>query len=135
MYPDTGGLETVGYGHLITEPDRTEEEPLNIGDTIETDRANQFFNNDVENSVDFVRSLVGDLPLSQDEFDAMVDLMFNVGPTVLNEQNSPSLNQAIQNGNYEEISNQLRYTIDSAGNQQPGLITRSEERRNLFRSE
>ena len=77
---------------------------------------------------------MGTLPLSQEEFDALVDLAFNVGAPNLNAFESPRLNAAIAAGNYGAIANELVYTFDSKGVRQQGLVDRSQRRQNIFRN-
>ena len=78
-----------------------------------------------------MRELVGDLPLYQHEFDALVDLVYNVGPGNVAEDESPRLNAAIQARDYDAIAAELNYT-HAAGQVARGLQFRSERRENMF---
>ncbi|HBY60155.1 MAG TPA: hypothetical protein DEH78_10055 [Solibacterales bacterium] len=127
VYKDSAGNPTVGHGHLVTSGDR-----LKIRDEITTIQADALFDADVPKSEEGVRAGVGELPLSQNEFNALTDLVFNVGPEVLTEKKSPNLMKAIAAGDYAGMSDQLKYTKDSAGVQQKGLVDRSENRKQLF---
>ena len=57
-----------------------------------------------------MRLLVGDLPLHQHEFDALLDLVYNVGLGNVSTSESPRLNMAIENKDYEAIAAELDYT-------------------------
>ncbi len=129
VYLDTADNPTVGTGHLVLPEDN-----LKVGDTISEERADELLRTDLKKAEGEVRELVGSrAQLSQPEFDALVDLEFNVGPTKLQPSRSPGLNAAIDAEDYPGISNQLRYTLDSNGVQQRGLVRRSERRQERFR--
>jgi GH24 family phage-related lysozyme (muramidase) len=125
---DTGGVLTVGHGHKVLPEDNLSE-----GDVLSQDRINAMFESDVIRAETGVRSLVGDTPLSQEEFDALVDLTFNVGIGTLAHE-SPKLNEAIQSGDYDRMGSELKYTLDAKKQQQPGLVTRSNRREQVFRN-
>jgi GH24 family phage-related lysozyme (muramidase) len=109
------------------------EDNLSEGDVLSQDRINAMFESDVIRAETGVRSLVGDTPLSQEEFDALVDLTFNVGIGTLAHE-SPKLNEAIQSGDYDRMGSELKYTLDAKKQQQPGLVTRSNRREQVFRN-
>ena len=79
-----------------------------------------------------VRNLVGELPVSQNEFDALVDLAYNVGGGQLSSENSPSLNQAVSAGDYKEMHKNLVYT-KAGGKVMSGLVDRSNKWQELFK--
>ncbi|HYD15799.1 MAG TPA: RHS repeat-associated core domain-containing protein [Hyphomicrobium sp.] len=120
VYTAPEGQQTVGIGHVVLPADR-----LAHGDRISEERVDQLFNQDLGIAESGVERLVGDLPVSQREFDALTDLVFNVGIDNLSESRSPGLNAAITAGDYDEIGNNLRYTRDANGRVQPGLAFRS----------
>ncbi|KLI64054.1 hypothetical protein AAV99_07395 [Aurantiacibacter marinus] len=126
VYADPVGKPTVGAGHLVQTSDG-----LSIGDAISYDQALQLLESDLEYAEAAVARLVGDLPLYQHEFDALVDLVFNVGEGNTSEQASPKLNAAIAAGDYAGIAAELAY--HSAGNAAPpGLVHRSDRRQAMF---
>lgn len=69
-YPDIKGIPTVGYGHTGPE--------VYIGMVITQLQAEQFLLNDIQHAVNCVNHLVT-VQLTQPEFDAVVDLVFNIG--------------------------------------------------------
>lgn len=128
VYKDSGGLPTVGVGHLVTPSDK-----LKVGERISEEKINDFYSADLRKAEAAAKNLAGNTQLSQDEFDALTDLTYNVGPGKLSRTNSPGLNKAIAAGDYEAIANQLRYTRDASGKSPTGLIIRNDERQKIFR--
>ena len=103
VYPDTAQNPTVGYGHLVVPADN-----LKLGDTISDEQGATFFSGDVLTSETAVRRGVGSLELSQNEFNALTDLAFNVGPGVFNAKTSPLLSAAIAAGDYAAMAEQVK---------------------------
>lgn len=126
VYRDVAGYPTVGIGHLVRP-----EDGLSVGDRVSEERILDFLDADIEGAELAARQLAGGLPLFQHEFDALVDLIFNVGPGNCSEDQSPALNAAIRAGDYEGIARELHYT-HAAGVQAKGLVYRSERRSNIF---
>ncbi|WP_325100113.1 lysozyme [Aurantiacibacter sediminis] len=126
VYRDVAGYPTVGVGHLVRPADN-----LKVGDTITYEQAIEFLENDIKHAEEAVKRLVGDLPLYQYEFDALVDLVYNVGEGNVSASESPKLNAAMKAGNYEAIASQLHYHT-AAGSKANGLVYRSERRQAIF---
>lgn len=122
------GAPTVGIGHKAQPGDNLRE-----GDRISRQRATQFFLDDVASAQRRARALLGDLPVTQNEFDAVVDMMFNVAPVALTPAKSPQLHAAVRARDHVEIGNQLRYTRDRSGGSPPGLVYRNDRRQNIYR--
>ncbi len=126
VYRDVAGYPTVGVGHLILPSDG-----LAMGDTISHDRALDLLEQDLRKAESGVRELLGDLEVNQHEFDALVDLVFNVGIGNVSPSESPRLNAAIDAGDYKAIADELEYT--TAGNKVArGLVYRSKRRTQIF---
>ena len=126
VYRDVAGYPTVGVGHLVLPEDN-----LKVGDRISYEKAIELLEQDLAKAEQGVRNLVGDLPLYQHEFDALVDLVYNVGEGNVSERKSPRLNAAINAGNYQAMADQLNYTT-AAGKVARGLEYRSERRQAIF---
>ncbi len=124
-----GGSATVGIGHKIQPRDNIRE-----GQTITFERARALFRQDVAKANAEVATWLSraGTPISQREFNALVDLVFNAGPGVLSENKSPALNRAMRARDYGRMSNELRYTHATNGRPAPGLVPRSDERRRIF---
>ncbi|WP_247710125.1 lysozyme [Qipengyuania xiapuensis] len=126
VYRDVAGYPTVGVGHLVRPADN-----LRVGDRISEQRVLEFLDADLETAEEGVRILVGDLPLYQHEFDALLDLVYNVGLGNVSERESPRLNAAIAAGDYEGIASELDYR-HAGGKVARGLEFRSERRAKIF---
>lgn len=126
VYRDVAGYPTVGVGHLILP-----EDDLQVGDRVDEAQVLQFLEHDLAKAEQGVRLLVGDLPLHQHEFDALLDLVYNVGLRNVSENESPRLNTAIESRDYEAIAAELDYT-HAGGKFARGLQFRSERRAKIF---
>ncbi|AWW75110.1 hypothetical protein CD351_11795 [Erythrobacter sp. KY5] len=126
VYRDVAGYPTVGVGHLVLPKDK-----LKVGDMISHERAITLLEQDLGKAEKGVRKLVGDLPVNQNEFDALVDLVFNVGIGTVGPDKSPKLNAAIEAGDYDKIAEELAYH-HAASRVAKGLVYRSERRTNIF---
>lgn len=126
VYRDVAGYPTVGVGHLVEPEDR-----LRVGDRVSEERVLAFLDADLAEAEAGVRQLVGDLPLHQHEFDALLDLVYNVGIGNVSPSESPRLNAAIDAGDYDAIAAELDYT-HAGGRFAKGLQYRSERRAQIF---
>lgn len=126
VYRDVAGYPTVGVGHLISPADG-----LKVGQRVGYDRIMRFLDKDIAIAEAGVRRLVGDLPLLQHEFDALVDLVFNVGEGNVSKHRSPNLNAAITGKDYQAIADELAYH-NAGGAVAKGLVYRSERRTQIF---
>ena len=126
VYRDVAGYPTVGVGHLIDAGDN-----LRVGDRVSEERVLEFLDGDLVEAEQGVRQLVGDLPLYQHEFDALVDLVYNVGLGNVMAGESPRLNAAIEARDYDAIAAELDYT-HAGGKFAKGLEYRSERRSKIF---
>ena len=68
-YQDQGGVPTIGYGHTFG---------VALGDTCTQEQAEEWLQEDIGAAVDVVNRFVK-VPLTQSEFDALVDFEFNLG--------------------------------------------------------
>jgi GH24 family phage-related lysozyme (muramidase) len=127
VHDDKFGNLTVGIGHKVLPSDNLTE-----GQVIGDEQVENLFSQDKSIAEGDVRTLVGDLRLSQNEFDALSDLTFNIGITnLMNKSKNPGLHSAIETGDYTAIGKQLMYT-KANGSPAGGLIRRSTTRTNLF---
>ena len=127
VYRDVAGYPTVGVGHLVRPGDG-----LRPGDRISDAQARAFLDADLRGAQAAARDLLGDLPVFQHEFDALVDLIYNVGSGNVSADESPRLNRAIAAGDYEAIAAELDYTY-AGGAYARGLDYRSQRRTQMFR--
>lgn len=128
VYRDVAGRLTVGIGHLVRPSDR-----LFPGEVVSHETILDLFEDDLAIAERAARRIAGDTPLYQHEFDALVDLVFNVGEGNLSADRSPRLNRAIATADYDAIADELHYT-SAGGAVAKGLVYRSERRANIFES-
>ncbi len=126
VYRDAAGYATVGVGHLV-QPD----DGLRVGDRIDEDTALELLDEDLEHAENVARDLVDDMPVNQYEFDALVDLVYNVGEGTVSERKSPALNAALDAHDYRAVAEELDYH-NAGGAKAGGLVIRSERRTNIF---
>ncbi|WP_324827062.1 lysozyme [Qipengyuania zhejiangensis] len=126
VYRDLAGYPTVGVGHLVDPSDG-----LRVGDRIDERQVYAFLKADLAEAERGVRTLVGRLPLHQHEFDALLDLVYNVGLGNVSADKSPRLNRAIDLGDFEAIAAELDYTY-AGGRFAKGLEYRSVRRSAIF---
>ena len=73
VYLDGNGYKTVGYGHKLTDDD-----DLDVGDTITQEDANQYLGDDLEDTQDAVSDLTA-VDLNDNQFSALVSFTYNEG--------------------------------------------------------
>lgn len=128
VYRDVAGYATVGVGHLVTPEDK-----LRVGDRVGREQILDFLEEDLAAAEAAVVRLVRATPVNQFEFDALVDLAYNVGEGNLSPTESPRLNAAIGARDYDAIADELGYH-HAAGKIANGLVHRSERRTQIFLS-
>jgi len=74
--PDSAGHDTIGYGHKLTKEDKAQG--TYTGKTLTKDEAEALLKEDLKKAEDCVKKHVT-VPLTQDQFDALVDFVFNLG--------------------------------------------------------
>lgn len=122
-YLDTGGVWTIGYGTT-----RINGEPVRKGMTCTREQAARWFKNDLEWAEEAVNKNVK-VPLSQNQFDALVSFIYNVGASAF--RNSTLLRE-LNESDYIEAANQLlRWKYDN-GRMIEGLLNRRKAEKKLF---
>lgn len=122
-YQDVAGFSTIGYGHRLL---RHESFP----DAISEAQALDLLAADVHRAEQAVERLVK-VPLTQGQFDALVDFCFNLGAGRLA---SSTLLKALNAGRYTDAGEQLLRWDLAAGQVSPGLKTRREAELQLWES-
>lgn len=75
VYKDSRGLWTVGVGHLLTAEDK---KLWTLGSKITQDESTKLLRSDLESREQFLTALIK-VPVTQNQFDAMLSLLFNIG--------------------------------------------------------
>ncbi|WP_346836423.1 RHS repeat-associated core domain-containing protein [Microbulbifer sp. SAOS-129_SWC] len=133
IYPDAAGILTIGYGHALTRSEITSG-IYNKG--ISKKEALALFKKDLSATEAAVLSLVR-APLSQQQFDATVSLVFNIGPTKFARYNA---RKQLDKGNYSAgISefrdiDKIRDKITKKLTPLPGLTKRRLAEMEIFKS-
>jgi lysozyme len=120
-YPDAGGY-SIGYGHFI-QPGEA------IGATITPAIANQLFEGDIATVEHALNSLVTVPQLTQSEYDALADLVFNIGADAFG---SSTLLKKLNAGDYPGAAAEFGRWVYSQGNILPALVDRRKKDAQLF---
>lgn len=130
LYNDPGNHCTIGYGHLVHKgvcdgADPSEQEFL---DGVTEERAIELFRADLAEAERAVNTYVT-VPLNQAQFDALVSFAYNVGSG--NFRDSALLGK-LNEGDYQDVPEQLNLWVYSSGKLMPGLVIRRQDEGNLF---
>lgn len=117
------GNLTIGYGHT---------KGVYIGQTCTEERAEKWLREDLANSIKDVLNLV-EVPLTDNEFGAVVSGQFNAGWLTYKDQPS-TLRKKLNAGNKIGAANEMRKWVNFMGKELPGLVRRREAERALFMS-
>lgn len=122
-YKDAVGILTIGVGH--TGPD------VKAGMTISRERAMELLADDVYEAEHSVNTLVR-VPLNQNQFDALVSFVFNVGGSAFGKS---TLLKKLNAGDYEGASKEFSRWNKAGGRELLGLTKRRLAEARLFNSE
>lgn len=128
LYDDAAGHCTIGYGHLVHHGPCNGSEPAELRRGITRERGLELLQADAERAADTVRRKVT-VPLDQQQFDALVSFVFNVGgggfanSTLLRELNA---------GDYDAVAPQLARWVKAGGQTLAGLVRRRAAEGRLF---
>lgn len=122
-YLDTGGVWTIGYGHTGEEVKR--------GLTIDLAQAETWLTEDLREAEGYVSKLVK-VGLTQNQFDALVSFVYNIGGTAFGYS---TLLRKLNAGDHEGAANQLLRWNKDNGKVIGGLTNRRKKERELFLGE
>ena len=118
-YQDSVGVWTIGYGHTKGVFD---------GMTITQEEAEQMLLTELEEYEGYIEDMVT-VPLTQNQFDAIVVWIYNLGPT--NFRNSTLLKE-LNAGNYNAAGQEITRWNKAGGKVLAGLVKRREAEAELF---
>lgn len=124
VYKDTSGIPTIGYGHRI-QPGES------FPNGITRPQAEALLLRDAASAEESVTNLVK-VPLNQDQFDALVDFVYNLGAGRLA---ASTLLRDLNAGHYILAAAQILLWDHSGNKVSPGLKRRREAEAHLFLSE
>ena len=112
-YMDCASVPTIGYGHALKPG---ESFPAGVTEVTAT----LLLIKDVQVAEDAVSRMVK-VPITQGQFDALVDFVFNLGSGRLEHS---TLLKDLNAGKYAEAGEQLLLWCNAGGHPQPGLLKR-----------
>jgi lysozyme len=115
------GVWTIGYGHTAD---------VKEGDSIDQEAAEAFLIEDLETFEQAVTRLV-EVPLTQQQFDALVSWTFNLGAGNLAES---TLLRKLNNYQYVEVPEQMMRWVRAGGQVLEGLVKRRAAEAALFQN-
>jgi lysozyme len=120
-YQDSVGVWTIGYGHT---------NGVQQGQTITMQQAEAFLVADVAWAVAFVNHVLTVL-VTQGEFDALVDFVFNLGSGTLAHS---TLLQLVNSGNFAAAANEFEKFDHAGGVVVAGLLRRRVAEKQIFQA-
>lgn len=118
-YLDSVGIPTIGVGHI---------HGVSMGDTITQDEADELLHGDLLITEEYVTKAVW-APLLQEEFDALVSLVFNIGGGAFQKS---TLLRKLNAMDYDGAADAFLSWDKAGGNVIPGLARRRAAERELF---
>jgi len=131
---DAKGHPTIGVGHLVSKTDKTYD-----GKTLSDAEIDALFAADVKWAEDIINGL--GLPLKQNQFDALVSFVYNVGPgkkgvkdglITLRNGDPSSVLRNMRAGNIQAAGDSMLSWTRSAGKVMSGLVKRRQAERALL---
>lgn len=134
LYKDSAGLPTIGVGHLLTRSELTSGKividgvrvPYHAG--LSDHQVRALLAQDLEDSERCVNGSVH-AALNQDQFDCLVSFCFNVGNSAFS---ASTLLKMLNNGQYDEVPNQLKRWVRSGNKVSKGLKNRRSNETQLW---
>ncbi|EJS6056321.1 lysozyme [Salmonella enterica] len=120
-YQDGGGVWTIGYGHT---------RGVKQGQVINHEQADEFLDNDLRQVESCISERVT-VPLNQNQFDALVSFVFNVGRQAFSDS---TLLKKLNEGNYRAAADQFTRWVYDNDQFVQGLYNRRVAERDLFLS-
>ena len=120
-YQDSGGICTCGYGHT---------KGVSPGTVCSPELAAEWLAADTQSAVNAVNQLVT-VPLTQGEFDALVDFVFNLGATQFSKS---TLLDVLNTGDYAAAALQFARWVSCDGKPLAGLLRRRQAETKEFQS-
>jgi lysozyme len=121
VYMCAGGVYTIGYGHT---------QGVQIGDTCTREQAEDYLKDDLREAEEVVLALIS-VPLTQNQFDALVSLVYNIGSGNFYDSTIRRVIN-LNIGNIEEYRRAWMMWVKSRGKVLKGLVRRREAEFKLF---
>jgi lysozyme len=118
-YQCSAGVWTIGYGHT---------KGVAPGDSVSQEQAEQMLVDELHEYESYVNEYVT-VALSQNQFDALVSWVYNLGPANLK---ASTMLKVLNSGEYEDVPAQMKRWNKAGGKVLEGLIRRREAEACLF---
>ena len=118
-YQCSAGVWTIGYGHT---------KGVEAGDEISKEQAEEMLVEELHEYESYVNEYVT-VALSQNQFDALVSWVYNLGPANLK---ASTMLKVLNSGEYEDVPAQIKRWNKAGGKVLEGLIRRREAEACLF---
>ena len=118
-YQCAAGVWTIGYGHT---------KGVQPGDTWSEDHANHMLERELEEYENYVNTAVN-VPLSQNQFDALVSWVYNLGNGNLT---SSTMLKVLNSGDYDGVPAQIKRWNKAGGKVLEGLTKRRQSESDMF---
>ena len=118
-YKCPAGVWTIGYGHI---------KGVSEGMSITQEQAAQMLLDELKEYENYINELVV-VDLSQNQFDALVSWVYNLGPANLK---SSTLLKVLNSGDYAGVPDQIERWNKAGGKVLEGLIRRRQAESSLF---
>ena len=112
-YLDVAGIPTIGYGHRLLHPE-------SFPNGVDEAQANEILLSDLRDAEQAVQRLVK-VPLTQGQFDALVDFCFNLGQGRLA---ASTLLESLNAGQYDAAAQQFLRWDHAGAHESPALKAR-----------
>ena len=118
-YQCSAGVWTIGYGHT---------KDIEEGMTITKEQAEEMLVDELHEYESYVNEYVT-VELEQNQFDALVSWVYNLGPTNLK---SSTMLKVLNSGDFDGVPAQIKRWNKAGGNVLEGLVRRREAEALLF---
>ena len=118
-YQCSANVWTIGYGHT---------KDVEEGDTISKEEAEEMLVEELHEYENYVNKYVN-VALSQNQFDALVSWVYNLGPANLK---ASTMLKVLNDGKYEEVPYQMKRWNKAGGKVLDGLVRRREAEALLY---
>ena len=118
-YQCSAGVWTIGYGHT---------KDVEEGDTISKDQAEEMLVEELHEYENYINEYVN-VALSQNQFDALVSWVYNLGPANLK---ASTMLKVLNDGKYEDVPYQMKRWNKAGGKVLDGLVRRREAEALLY---
>ena len=124
VYMCAGGKYTIGYGHT---------RGVEVGDTCTREQAEKYLREDLQDAEEAVLALIT-VPLSQNQFDALVSLVYNIGSGHFYDSTIRKVIN-LKISDIEEYRKAWMMWVKSRGKVLKGLVRRREAEFKMFKGE